>query len=71
MIVFDPLWETLKKKGVSQYSLIHDYKINEAQLDRFRKNCIVKTVTLNRLCEILDCEVGDICKYIKDENEKK
>ncbi len=71
MIVFDPLWETLKKKGVSQYSLIQDYKINEAQLDRFRKNSIVKTATINRLCEILDCEVGDICKYVKDENQKK
>lgn len=25
MIVYDRLWETMKKKGISQYSLIKDY----------------------------------------------
>ncbi|WP_289302047.1 helix-turn-helix domain-containing protein [Sporofaciens musculi] len=67
MIVYDRLWETMKKKGVTQYSLIHDYNINEAQLDRFRKNGVIKTITIDRLCNILDCNVEDICRYVKDE----
>ena len=54
MIIYDRLWETMKRKGISQYTLIHKYNINEAQLDRFRKNDIVKTITLDRLCKILD-----------------
>lgn len=66
MIVYDRLWKTMKKKGVSQYSLIKDYHVNEAQLYRLRKNMVVKTVTLDRLCEILDCEIEDICRYVKD-----
>lgn len=70
MIVYDRLWETMKKKGVTQYSLIHNYNINEAQLDRFRKNCVIKTVTIDRLCEILDCNVEDICRYVKDESKE-
>ena len=37
MIVYDRLWETMKKKGISQYSLIKDYHVNEAQLHRLRK----------------------------------
>ena len=37
MIVYDRLWKTMEKKGISQYSLIHDYNINESQLDRFKK----------------------------------
>ena len=60
MIVYDRLWETMKKKGISQYSLIKDYHINEAQLHRLRKNMVIKTITLDRLCEILDCEVEDL-----------
>lgn len=44
MIVYDRLWKTMEKKGISQYSLIHDYNINESQLDRFRKNSVIKTV---------------------------
>lgn len=66
MIVYDKLWKTMEEKGVSQYSLIHDYGINEAQLDRFRKNTVIKTSTIDRLCKILDCNVEDICQYVND-----
>ena len=65
MIIYDRLWETMAKKGVSQYSLIKDYHVNEAQLHRLRKNMVVKTTTLDRLCEILDCDVEDLCQYVK------
>jgi len=71
MIVYDRLWETMKKKGISQYSLIKNYHINEAQLYRLRKNMVVKTITLDRLCEILDCEVEDICRYIRNNDSVK
>ena len=66
MITFEPLWETLKEKGVSQYKLIKDYKISTGQLDRLRKNENVNTYTLNLLCEILDCDLSDIAKYTKE-----
>ena len=55
------------------YSLIRDYHVNEAQLYRLRNNKVIKTITLDRLCEILDCEIEDICQYIKgnpDEMQK-
>ena len=29
MIKYDPLWDTLKKRGISQYSLIKDYGIDK------------------------------------------
>ena len=71
MIVYDRLWKTMKEKGVSQYSLIKNYHINEAQLYRLRKNMVVKTITLDRLCEILECEIEDICQYVKDSEAYK
>ncbi len=55
----------MEQKGISQYSLIKDYHVNESQLFRLRKNMIVKTTTLDRLCEILDCKIEDICQYVK------
>ena len=70
MINYDCLWETMKKKGITQYSLINDYHVNESQLHRLRKNMVIKTTTLDRFCEILDCEVGDICQYTKDDPEE-
>lgn len=66
MIIYDRLWETMAKRSISQYALIKDYHVNEAQLHRLRKNMVVKTTTLDRLCEILDCDVEDICQYLKE-----
>lgn len=66
MITFEPLWNTLKEKNISQYKLIKDYKISTGQLDRLRKNGNVNTYTLNQLCEILECDLSDIAKYTND-----
>lgn len=43
MIIYDPLWETMKKKGI----------------------------TLDRLCEILDCGIEDICRHVKSDAIEK
>jgi len=65
MIVFDKLWRTMDKKGVSQYNLIHTHNISESQLTRLRRNEVVKTEILSKLCKILDCKIEDICEYRK------
>lgn len=71
MIRYDRLWATLKEKKVSQYKLIKDYGVDTAQLHRLRKNMVIKTVTIDNLCRILDCNVEDIMEYIPDEPEQE
>ena len=66
MITYSPLWHTLKNEGVSQYQLIKDYGVDNAQLQRLRQNQVVKTLTLNKLCQILDCRIEDIIEYVPD-----
>lgn len=66
MISYEPLWDTLKKKEVSQYDLIKKYHVSAGQLSRLRKNSNVSTHTLNMLCEILDCSLNDIVVYKKN-----
>lgn len=68
MIKYDPLWRTLKEKGISQYQLIKDYGIDKAQLQRLRQNLVVKTLILNRLCQILNCRIKEIMEYVPDDN---
>lgn len=69
MITYRKLWETMRKKGISQYKLTREYGISTGQLDRLRKNENISTYTLNSLCRILDCNVCDIIEYIPDENK--
>lgn len=71
MIVYDPLWKELKRKKISQYKLIKDYDIDNSQLQRLRKNKIVKTTILDRLCSILNCKIEDIMEFIPDDNDDK
>lgn len=66
MISYKPLWETLKNKNISQYQLINTYKISAGQLSRLRANSHVSTHTLDRLCEILDCNLEDVAMYCKE-----
>ena len=65
MIVFDRLWETMNKKGITQYKLINHYGISPAQITRLKRNANVNTHTLDVLCEILDCKIEDIMEYKK------
>lgn len=67
MISFEPLWATMKDRGISQYKLIKEYNFSTGQLDRLRKNENVNTFTLNQLCEILDCTLADIAVYKKEQ----
>ena len=67
MIVFNGLWETMRKKGISQYKLIHEYGFSSGQLDRIRKGENINMYTLDTLCRILDCRLEDIAEYIPDE----
>lgn len=72
MIIYDRLWETMKGKNVTQYKLITLYGFSRGQLTRLRANRNVNTHTLNMLCEILDCNIEDICEYrATNNNEQK
>ena len=70
MISYEPLYETLKKKGVSTYKLINEYGISRSLLDRLKHNRPISTVTLNDLCNILHCRVEDILQFTEDNTEK-
>lgn len=69
MISYEPFYNTLKSKGITTYKLIKDYNISRSLLDRLKHNKPISTVTLNDLCEMLDCTVSEIIEYVKSEQE--
>ena len=68
MISYDNLWNVMKEKGISQYTLIKKHHISPGQITRLKRNESVSTHTIEVFCKILDCKVQDIMEYIKDEN---
>lgn len=67
MISYDPLYRTMKERGVSTYRLINRYGVSRSLLDRLKHNKPISTVTLDDLCRILSCRVEEILLYIPDE----
>ena len=66
MISYAPLWETMKKRGLTTYTLIKDYSFSRGTLDSLKQNRNITMATLNDLCEILSCQVQDVIQYIPD-----
>ncbi len=63
MITYKPLWETMKEKGVTTYTLINKYNISSSTIHHLRHDQGVTTQLIDDLCKILDCNVEDIIKY--------
>lgn len=66
MIVFNKLWEVMKQKNISQYKLINEYDISPSILTRLKRNESVSTNTIERLCNILECNIEDIMELEKE-----
>ena len=65
MISYEPLWETMKRKGITQYMLIKKNGVSPAQITRLKRNESVSTHTIDVFCSILDCRVEDIMRFEK------
>lgn len=70
MISYDNLWRIMKKRGISQYSLIKNYHVSPGQITRLKRNESVSTHTIEFFCKILECNVSDIMEYIEDEKQE-
>ena len=69
MISYRRLWETMRRKGITQYALIHTYHVSPAQITRLKRNESVSTHTVDTFCKILDCAVEQVMEYIPDQKK--
>ena len=62
--IFDyrPLWDTMRKNGVSQYQLLNG-GIDNKTLDSLKKNKNITMVTLEKLCRIVGCTPNDVVRF--------
>ncbi len=69
MISYNKLWEVMKERKITQYTLIKTYHVSPGQITRLKRNESVSTHTIEMFCKILNCQVGDIMEYIPDKAE--
>jgi len=65
MISYEPFYETMLMKDMTEYALIFKHGVPANTLHRMKHGEAITTKTLDMLCDILNCEVSDIVKHIK------
>ena len=58
----------LKEAGYSTYRIRKEKIFSEGTLQNFREGVIAAQSTLEKLCELLNCQPGDILVFEKDED---
>ena len=66
MISYRPFYQTLLRKGITEYFLIYKQGVDANTIHRIKHGKPMTTTTLNTLCEILECRVEDVLEYVPD-----
>ena len=62
--------QALKEAGYSSTRLRNDKIIGEATMQRLRHKQSVSYEVLGKICELLQCQVGDVLEYIPDNTKE-
>lgn len=65
-ISYKKLWIRLIEKEISPATLRKDLSIATGTMTKLRKNEEVALSVLLRICDYLDCNIGDICDAVKN-----
>ena len=66
-VSYAKLFDLMNQKGLKKVDLRKVYKINPKTVDSLVNNRSVTVDTIIQLCEILDCQPGDLMEYIPGE----
>ena len=65
MISYAPLWQTMRLRGASTYTL-QAGGISSSTIRRLKAGESVSTNTLDALCRLLSCSLDEIAAYLPD-----
>ena len=68
-INYKKLWILLIKKDITPVNLRKDLNIATGTMTKLRRNEEVAISVLMRICEYLDCDIGDICEFEKTQDK--
>ena len=54
----------LKEAGYSTYKIRNEKIFTEAQLQHLRRNHLLTHDALDKVCQLLNCQPGDLLEYI-------
>ena len=68
-ISYKKLWVLLIEKDITRAQMRRDLKIATGTMSKLNKGEEVALSVLLRICEYLNCDIGDICSVIKSKED--
>lgn len=68
MLKYKEVLKQLKQNGYSTYYLSKNKIMGNSKIQNIRDNK-VDAKTINQICQLLNCQPGDILEYVPDELE--
>lgn len=68
-ISYKKLWILLVEKDITQATFRKDLNIASGTMTKMRRNEEVALSVLLRICEYLDCNIGDICDAVREDTD--
>lgn len=65
-IKYDKLINLMKQAGITSYTVKKDKIIGQATYKKILEGGDIDTRTIAKLCELLNCQPGDILEYKKE-----
>ena len=63
---YNRMWKLLVDKKMSKADLRKAAEIAPNTMTKLRRDKAVNLAILGRICDVLDCDFGDIMEYVKD-----
>lgn len=67
MISYEPLWNTMKERNVTTYTLIYKHGFSPYTITNLKRNKSITMNTLEKLCRILNCQAESIVEFVPEE----
>lgn len=64
-ISYKKLWMLLIQRDITKVQMRRDLKIAAGTMSKLNKGEEVALSILLRICEYLDCDIGDICEAVR------
>ena len=68
-IVYDKMIKLMNERGINSYTCKRDNIIGQATYKKIKEGGDIDTRTIAKMCEVLNCQPGDLLEYVSDDSE--
>ena len=67
-IVYNKMLRLMEEKGITSYVCKRDNIIGQATYRKIKEGGDIDTRTIAKMCEVLNCQPGDLLEYVKEDD---